>query len=117
VNPWEISETECSKAQANSLSVFLPYVSKNLPKIHFEYMCTDTEECHFHETITEVSLLKVIEEVSKCEDLTMANHILHQAPVPLSSDHQGRVQVPGGHYTPHFHVGPIRIQNVIKTTL
>ena len=49
------------------------------------------QDCQFHETIIEASLLKVIEEVSKCENLTMANHILHQTPVPFSSDYQERV--------------------------
>jgi hypothetical protein len=70
---------------------FLPYVSKNLRKINFEYLCTDTQDCQFLETIIAASHLKVIEEVSKCENLTMANRILHQAPVRSSSDRQGRV--------------------------
>jgi hypothetical protein len=70
---------------------FLPYVSENLTKIYFEYLFTDTQDCQFHDTIIEASHLKVIEEVSKCENFTMPNHILHRAPVPRSSDHHGRV--------------------------
>jgi hypothetical protein len=62
---WEISETEYSKAKAISLCVFFSAMcSKEFTKTHFEYLCTDTQDCQFYETIFEASHLKVIEEVN-----------------------------------------------------